>query len=160
MILIQQSALFYTCGTYTKGSIMDFLTVLTNARLLKSAVSTLSSSELNEVIQKLRRIYDEKKVDEELNEKMRKERMDALNAIKTIMAQNNISASDLSQLAEAAESEKQIRRRVVPPKYKFTDEKGNILTWTGQGRTPTAFLECIKREGKTMDDYLIHRDDE
>ena len=137
---------------------MDFLTVLTNARLLKSDVSSLSSSELNDVIQKLQRIHDEKKIDEELNEKMRKERLDALNAIKTIMAQNNISASDLSQLAEAAETEKQIRRRVVPPKYKFTDENGNILTWTGQGRTPLAFLECIKREGKTMDDYLIRQE--
>ena len=139
---------------------MDFLSVLTNGRLLKSAVADLTSSEIQDIIQKLQKIHDEKKIDEELSEKVRKERQEALNAIKAIMAQNNISASDLSQLAEAAESEKQIRRRVVPPKYKFTDEKGNILTWTGQGRTPTAFLECIKREGKTMDDYLIHRDDE
>ena len=91
---------------------------------------------------------------------MRKERQEALNAIKAIMAQNNISATDLSMLAESAESEKQIRRRVVPPKYKFTDENGNVLTWTGQGRTPLSFRECIKREGKSMDDYLINHNND
>lgn len=139
---------------------MDFLSVLTNGRLLKSAVADLTSSEIQDIIQKLQKIHDEKKIDEELSEKVRKERQEALNAIKAIMAQKNISANDLSMLAESAESEKQIRRRVVPPKYKFTDENGNVLTWTGQGRTPLSFRECIKREGKSMDDYLINHNND
>ena len=79
---------------------MDFLSVLTNGRLLKSAVADLTSSEIQDIIQKLQKIHDEKKIDEELSEKVRKERQEAL---KQKVTKSNVSA--LKMLAETKGSD-------------------------------------------------------
>ncbi|MBR1924159.1 MAG: H-NS histone family protein [Ruminobacter sp.] len=133
----------------------DFIEILTSFKLLKNAVASLDSSQLADVINRLQKIYDEKKIVEELDARKRQEREEALKAIRSIMAENRLTAEDLSLLAEDTAGEKTVRKRVVPPKYKFTDENGTIMTWTGQGRTPLAFRQCIEREGKSMEDYLI-----
>lgn len=133
----------------------DFIEILTSFKLLKNAVASLDSSQLADVINRLQKIYDEKKIVEELDARKRQEREEALKAIRSIMAENRLTAEDLSLLAEDTAGEKTVRKRVVPPKYKFTDENGTIMTWTGQGRTPLAFKQCIEREGKSMEDYLI-----
>ncbi len=133
----------------------DFIEILTSFKLLKNAVASLDSSQLADVINRLQKIYDEKKIVEELDARKRQEREEALKAIRNIMAENRLTAEDLSLLAEDTAGEKTVRKRVVPPKYKFTDENGTVMTWTGQGRTPLAFRQCIEREGKSMEDYLI-----
>ena len=133
----------------------DFIEILTSFKLLKNAVASLDSSQLADVINRLQKIYDEKKIGEELDARKRQEREEALKAIRSIMAENRLTAEDLSLLAEDTAGEKTVRKRVVPPKYKFTDENGTVMTWTGQGRTPLAFRQCIEREGKSMEDYLI-----
>jgi DNA-binding protein H-NS len=133
----------------------DFIEILTSFKLLKNAVASLDSSQLADVINRLQKIYDEKKIVEELDARKRQEREEALKAIRSIMAENRLTAEDLSLLAEDTAGEKTVRKRVVPPKYKFTDENGTVMTWTGQGRTPLAFRQCIEREGKSMEDYLI-----
>lgn len=133
----------------------DFIEILTSFKLLKNAVASLDSSQLADVINRLQKIYDEKKIVEELDARKRQEREEALKAIRSIMAENRLTAEDLSILAEDTAGEKTVRKRVVPPKYKFTDENGTVMTWTGQGRTPLAFRQCIEREGKSMEDYLI-----
>ena len=133
----------------------DFIEILTSFKLLKNAVASLDSSQLADVINRLQKIYDEKKIVEELDARKRQEREEAVKAIRSIMAENRLTAEDLSLLAEDTAGEKTVRKRVVPPKYKFTDENGTVMTWTGQGRTPLAFRQCIEREGKSMEDYLI-----
>ena len=133
----------------------DFIEILTSFKLLKNAVASLDSSQLADVINRLQKIYDEKKIVEELDARKRQEREEALKAIRSIMAEKRLTAEDLSLLAEDTAGEKTVRKRVVPPKYKFTDENGTVMTWTGQGRTPLAFRQCIEREGKSMEDYLI-----
>lgn len=133
----------------------DFIEILTSFKLLKNAVASLDSSQLADVINRLQKIYDEKKIVEELDARKRQEREEALKAIRSIMAENRLTAEDLSLLAEDTAGEKTVRKRVVPPKYKFTDGNGTVMTWTGQGRTPLAFRQCIEREGKSMEDYLI-----
>ena len=133
----------------------DFIEILTSFKLLKNAVASLDSSQLADVINRLQKIYDEKKIVEELDARKRQEREEALKAIRSIMAENRLTAEDLSLLAEDTAGEKTVRKRVVPPKYKFTDENGTVMTWTGQGRTPLAFRQCIEREGKSMEHYLI-----
>ena len=133
----------------------DFIEILTSFKLLKNAVASLDSSQLADVINRLQKIYDEKKIVEELDARKRQEREEALKAIRSIMAENRLTAEDLSLLAEDTAGEKTVRKREVPPKYKFTDENGTVMTWTGQGRTPLAFRQCIEREGKSMEDYLI-----
>ena len=133
----------------------DFIEILTSFKLLKNAVASLDSFQLADVINRLQKIYDEKKIVEELDARKRQEREEALKAIRSIMAENRLTAEDLSILAEDTAGEKTVRKRVVPPKYKFTDENGTVMTWTGQGRTPLAFRQCIEREGKSMEDYLI-----
>ena len=133
----------------------DFIEILTSFKLLKNAVASLDSSQLADVINRLQKIYDEKKIVEELDARKRQEREEALKAIRSVMAENRLTAEDLSLLAEDTAGEKTVRKRVVPPKYKFTDENGTVMTWTGQGRTPLAFRQCIEREGKSMEDYLI-----
>lgn len=134
---------------------MDFIAVLTSARHLREAVAGLSAAQLDDVIGKLQRIRDEKRMTEQMNAEKQKARREALDAILSIMAENRLTAGDLTLLAERAAQEKPPRRRRVPPKYRFRDAAGNVLTWTGQGRTPLAFRECMAREGRPAEAYLV-----
>ena len=84
-----------------------------------------------------------------------KEKENAISSIKTLMSQVGISSEELNNLLAKGVFTPQVKSRNVPPKYRFSDEFGNSHTWTGQGRTPTIFVECMKREGKNKDDYLI-----
>ena len=64
----------------------DFIEILTSFKLLKNAVASLDSSQLADVINRLQKIYDEKKIVEELDARKRQEREEALKAIRSIMA--------------------------------------------------------------------------
>lgn len=134
---------------------MDFIETITNIRFLRVACRDLSYSELLSAQAKLAEIVEERRIEEEEKNKKNKERNDALAAIRSLMAQTGINAQDLTDLLSNGQLPNQTNKRNVPPKYRFTDAEGNELTWTGQGRTPTLFTECMQREGKDKDHYLI-----
>jgi DNA-binding protein H-NS len=134
---------------------MDFFSTISNIRSLRAACRDLSLSELEAFANKLNEIVEERQQeDEELCRKL-KEKENAISSIKTLMSQVGISSEELNALLEKGVFTPQVKSRNVPPKYRFSDEFGNSHTWTGQGRTPTIFVECMKREGKNRDDYLI-----
>lgn len=134
---------------------MDFYSTISNIRSLRVACRDLSLQELEAFAKKLNEIVEERQQeDEELCRKL-KEKENAISSIKTLMSQVGISSEELNNLLAKGVFTPQVKSRNVPPKYRFSDEFGNPHTWTGQGRTPTIFVECMKREGKNKDDYLI-----
>lgn len=134
---------------------MDFYSTISNIRSLRVACRDLSLQELEAFAKKLNEIVEERQQeDEELCRKL-KEKENAISSIKTLMSQVGISSEELNNLLAKGVFTPQVKSRNVPPKYRFSDEFGNSHTWTGQGRTPTIFVECMKREGKNKDDYLI-----
>ena len=92
--------------------------------------------------------------EEERQNEIARKKNEALINIRAIMANANINPNDLKSLLDS-EAQVSTQKRNVPPKYRFTTKDGQIQTWTGQGRTPTEFLNCIKREGNPMEYYLI-----
>lgn len=42
------------------------------------------------------------------------------------------------------------------PKYRFTDENGNTVEWSGNGRSPSA-LKKLLDEGHSLDEFLIDK---
>ncbi|MEE1340519.1 MAG: H-NS family nucleoid-associated regulatory protein [Succinivibrionaceae bacterium] len=132
----------------------DFLTTITNIRNLRIACKELSLKELESAHEKLGEILQERKDEEERQNEIARKKNEALINIKAIMANANINPNDLKSLLDS-EAQVSTQKRNVPPKYRFTTKDGQIQTWTGQGRTPTEFLNCIKREGNPMEYYLI-----
>lgn len=133
---------------------VDFISTLTNIRSLRVACRSLSLKELEASLEKLEEIVRERKQEEEEKNQKDKARNEALISIRTLMAQAGLDINDLSTLT-AENLTPGVQKRNVPPKYRYTDETGAIYTWTGQGRTPTVFTDCMKREGKSKDAYLI-----
>jgi DNA-binding protein H-NS len=133
---------------------VDFISTITNIRSLRVACRSLSLKELEACLDKFKDIVEERQQEEEEKNQKDKVRCEALSSIRALMAQAGLAIEDLNSLS----SEKivtGVQKRNVPPKYRFTDENGEIYTWTGQGRTPTIFTDCMKREGKDKDSYLI-----
>ncbi len=132
----------------------DFINTITNIRTLRSVCKDLSIKELRSALEKLTEIVDEREEEENRKNEENRKKIEAISNIRAIMAEAGIKATDIQNLI----SDNNIsppQKRNVPPKYRFTTADGQIQTWTGQGRTPLEFINCIKREGKRKEDYLI-----
>lgn len=136
----------------------DFLGTLCNSKLLRAALKDAELPALELGLEKLTELVEEKRNDEKEKQRQDAKKLEILNNIKSLMHNNNLSISDLNELLNTQTSTPKTIKRNVPAKYRFTDALGQELTWTGQGRTPRVFLECMKREQKGCDDYLIKKD--
>ncbi|MGN1393611.1 MAG: H-NS family nucleoid-associated regulatory protein [Succinivibrionaceae bacterium] len=134
---------------------MTFIETISNIRFLRVACRELSYAELENAYQKFTEIMAERRLEEEEKNKKTKERNEAIDAIRTLVEQTGINPNDLAKLLNQNSLENLPKQRNVPPKFKFTDENGTEHTWTGQGRTPTIFTQCMIRENKPKEFYLI-----
>lgn len=129
----------------------DIADILGNYRRLRAALRGTSSSLLVEYKEKLDALIEEVKLQEEAALEEQKERLEQIEKIKALMAENNISEADLVGI-EAAAAPK-AKRAPRPAKYKFVVD-GEEKTWTGQGRTPKALQEQLDA-GRSLDEFLI-----
>ncbi|MBY5990684.1 H-NS family nucleoid-associated regulatory protein [Ferrimonas balearica] len=128
----------------------EFLEILTHGRRLKAQLKGLTLDELQEVIEKMQKIAEER--EEELAEEKaaNAERIAKIEAIRKQLAEDGISLDELNVATEAAPRKKRAPR---PPKYEIMVD-GERITWTGQGRTPKAIKEQLDA-GRTLEDFLI-----
>ena len=127
---------------------------LNNIRTLRAMARELSLDVLEEMLEKVRIVAEEKRSEQEEFEQQRAEQQDKINALLEQMKADGISPSDLlgSQLAQTGNPAK--KRKAREAKYRFIDVNGEEKTWTGQGRTPKPIASALA-EGKTLDDFLI-----
>jgi DNA-binding protein H-NS len=137
--------------TSKKGEEMsEFIRVITHARRFKSAVKELGVDQLEEIKEKLDKIIQDKIDEAKAEEKENAKRLEKISKYKEMLAADGI---DLDELHEAG-LEKPRKRGKKKPKYEIWNEKGEKITWTGQGRMPNILKSRIE-EGESLDTFLI-----
>lgn len=127
-----------------------------NIRTLRAKSRETSLEILEEILEKLTSIVEEKRHEEESGLKEREKRKEKLEAIREQLLAEGIDPQELlSNYGSSSKSAKQKSSRIPrPAKYKYTDENGNEKSWTGQGRTPKAIKNALDT-GKKLDDFMI-----
>ncbi|MEN4833067.1 H-NS family nucleoid-associated regulatory protein [Pantoea vagans] len=130
--------------------------VFSNIRTLRAQSREISLDILEEILEKMTSIVEEKRHEEESGMKEREERKVKLEAIREQLLADGIDPQELlGNYGSSSTSAKQkSNRNPRPAKYKYTDENGNEKSWTGQGRTPKAIKSALD-SGKKLEDFII-----
>jgi len=130
---------------------------LLNIRSLRAYARDLTLEQLEEALDKLTTVVQERKELEEQEKAAMAEQEAKLSAIADQIAKEGIDESALiSPLAGETKTKaktKQGKRAPRPAKYKYMDN-GVEKTWTGQGRTPLAIQKALD-EGKSLEEFAI-----
>ncbi|CAH1536220.1 MULTISPECIES: H-NS family histone-like protein [Vibrio] len=128
---------------------------LLNIRSLRAFSRELTLEQLEEALDKLTIVVEERKEAEEADRAALAEQEAKLAAIAEQIAQDGIDVEALiSALSGETKTKAKAKRAPRPAKYKYTDTNGEEKTWTGQGRTPSSIQEQLDA-GKSLDDFLI-----
>lgn len=130
----------------------DILNVLTRKTSLRKACKELSASDLEKLFENLSELIGERKQEEAATEAERAQKQVNIDAIKKQMAESGVDLNDLLATLEVAPTVKS--KVAVMPKYQIKDGDGNILQWTGRGRTPKLF-QAYFDQGGSKEDCLI-----
>lgn len=133
----------------------DLTKTLLNIRSLRAFSRELTLEQLEEALDKLTIVVEERKSSEEEELAAKAEREAKLKSYAEQIAQDGIDVEELiaALSGEGATKPKQ-KRAPRPAKYKYTDENGEEKTWTGQGRTPKG-IQAKLDAGASLDDFLI-----
>lgn len=130
----------------------EFLKVFLNIRSLRAACRELTLEQLEEGLEKLSSIVEERRQAESEERKANEVRLRKINEYMEMLRNDGIDPAEL--VPGGIEAEKTGKRAQRPAKYRFIDENGEEKTWTGQGRQPVAIRKALE-EGKSLDDFLI-----
>ncbi|MCW9714949.1 H-NS family histone-like protein [Avibacterium sp. 21-594] len=132
----------------------DLLKSLKNIRSLRAAAKELSLDELESSLEKLKTVLEEKREELAQAAKQEAERLKALAEAHNFLKERGIAPEELvSEPTNAPKAPRQ-KRPARPAKYQFTDDNGNVKTWTGQGRTPLPIQRALNA-GKSLSDFEI-----
>jgi len=120
----------------------DFVKTLLRKNSLRKQCQDLSGSEIEKVIADLGDILEERNAEEAAMQAEQQAKMAAIDAIRETMRSAGVDLSDLMGMVEAAP-----KKSAVKAKYQITDAAGETHTWSGRGRTPTAFAEYMASKG-------------
>ncbi len=126
----------------------DFQKIITNLRRFKSAVKQFSIEDLEEIKDKLVNIIENRKAEEEAMRLENEERIEKVKKYRQMLAKDGI---ELGELQEAMSEKTKTKRRA---KYELWNDKGERVTWTGQGRMPNA-LKARVEAGEPLTTFLI-----
>ncbi len=133
----------------------DLAKTLLNIRSLRAFARELTIEQLEEALDKLTIVVEERKSAAEEELAVKAEREAKLKEYAAQIAEDGIEIEDLiAALNSETKTKPKQKRAPRPAKYKYTDESGEEKTWTGQGRTPKA-IQLQLDQGASMDDFLI-----
>ncbi|MBM3073294.1 DNA-binding protein StpA [Enterobacter sp. RHBSTW-00994] len=127
---------------------------LNNIRTLRALAREFPIDVLEEMLEKVRIVTEEKRNEQAEFEQQRAEQQDKINALLERMKADGISPSDLLGSEVNLVGQQVKKRKIREAKYRFTDTNGEEKTWTGQGRTPKPIAAALAN-GKSLDDFLI-----
>ena len=130
----------------------EFLKVLLNIRSLRAVCRDLTLEQLEEGLEKLSAIVDERRQDESAERQAREEHQKKIAEYAEMLKAAGIDPAELVNTV-VPENTKVSKRAPRPAKYRYLDN-GVEKTWTGQGRTPKPIAQALA-EGKSLDDFLI-----
>lgn len=133
----------------------DLTKTLLNIRSLRAFSRDLTLEQLEEALQKLTVVVEERQEQEEEARAALAEKEQKLAEYAQQIAKDGIEIEDLiAALGGSTETKPKQKRAPRPAKYKYTDIDGSEKTWTGQGRTPKGIQQLLD-QGKSLDDFLI-----
>ncbi|MFB6421948.1 MAG: histone-like nucleoid-structuring protein H-NS [Candidatus Malihini olakiniferum] len=133
----------------------ETLKVLNNIRTLRAQARECSLDTLEEILEKLEVIVNERRDEENQAKSETEERMRKLQQYRDMLIADGIDPNELLQSLSTVKTTGKKKRAVRPAKYQYIDENGEERTWTGQGRTPAVIKKSIEEKGKFLDDFLL-----
>ncbi|MGE4843423.1 MULTISPECIES: H-NS family nucleoid-associated regulatory protein [Buttiauxella] len=127
---------------------------LNNIRTLRAQARELPLEVLEEVLEKLTVVVEERREEDSAKQAEIEERNQKLQTFRQMMEDEGINPEDLLGVFTAKSDKVKKVREPRPAKYKYTNEDGETKTWTGQGRTPKALAKQLAA-GKSLDEFLI-----
>ncbi|AYH02016.1 H-NS histone family protein [Pectobacterium parmentieri] len=131
----------------------EALKVLNNIRTLRAQAREIDLVTLEEMLEKLTVIVEDRREEEASAQQQNAERQAKIEALRAQLLEDGIDPSELLGSASTSKSTKS-KREPRPAKYKYVDENGNEKLWTGQGRTPKAIAAAIE-SGKKLEEFKI-----
>ncbi|EDI1753039.1 DNA-binding protein [Salmonella enterica] len=131
----------------------ETLKVLNNIRTLRAQTREIDLATLEEMLEKLTTIVEDRREEEASFIKQQEEKQAKLEAFRQKMLEDGIDPAELLSVASTSIKTKSTRTP-RPAKYKYVDENGLEKQWTGQGRTPKAIAAALEA-GKTLEDFEI-----
>ncbi|AEW44489.1 DNA-binding protein H-ns (histone-like protein hlp-II) [Serratia symbiotica str. 'Cinara cedri'] len=132
----------------------EALKILNNIRTLRAQARECSLETLEEMLEKLKVVVNERFEEDSQAQAEIEERTRKLQQYREMLIADGIDPNELLQTM-AAKAAIKTRRATRPAKYQYNDENGELKTWTGQGRTPAVIKRAIEGRGKTLDDFLL-----
>ncbi|MBG2913471.1 DNA-binding transcriptional regulator H-NS [Proteus cibarius] len=132
----------------------ESLKILNNIRTLRAQARETSLETLEEMLEKLEVVVNERREEFSLEKAAEEERIQKLQKYREMLEEAGIDPTDLLE-ASAVNKTGRAKRAARPAKYSYVDENGETKTWTGQGRTPAVIKRAIDEEGKSLDDFLL-----
>ncbi|ROJ31928.1 H-NS family nucleoid-associated regulatory protein [Morganella morganii] len=126
-----------------------------NIRTLRAQARESSLDVLEEILEKLTSVVEERRQEESQAQAKEEERTRKLEEFRQLLEKQNINPEELIQSMGTGKTARKSKRAQRPAKYEYIDENGESKTWTGQGRTPAVIKQAIDNEGKSLNDFLI-----
>ncbi len=132
----------------------NFLKLATNRNSLKSLTKDFYIDELEKFSLNLNIIIKQRKEQELKNKEKNKEKIQKIENIKLLLAEQGLSINDL-MTDPLHQAQKPIKAKIkLPPKYRLVGLDGTTHEWTGRGLPPKAFKQHFDR-GHTKESCLI-----
>lgn len=132
----------------------ETLKVLNNIRTLRAQAREVSISDLEDMLEKLEAVVNERREADATIASEIKEKEEKLAKYRQMLLEDGIDLSELTA-ADNSAGKTRARRAPRPAKYQYTDEYGEAKSWTGQGRTPAVIKQALDA-GKKLEDFLIN----
>lgn len=126
---------------------------LNNIRSLRAMAREFSTDVLEEMLEKLRIVTEEKREEQQKMQQQQAEYQEKINTWLELMVADGISPDELA-LHEMAPAKSSKKRQPRPAKYRYTDHTGAEKTWTGQGRMPKPIALAVA-QGQSLESFLI-----
>lgn len=131
----------------------ESLKILNNIRTLRAQSREFSLENLEEMLEKLTTVVEDRRQEEVTFLKDKEERQAKLEAFRQQLLEDGIDPAELLS-GLSSSSKPKSSRKPRPAKYKYIDENGDEKFWTGQGRTPKVITAAIE-SGKKLEDFAI-----
>ena len=132
----------------------DMIKLLTNIRNMRALARELPIEQLDDMLEKLTTVVEERRHDAEQNRAENEERQRKLQQYREMLIADGIDPNELLNLLADNVPAKKSKRAARPAKYEYRDENGELKTWTGQGRTPALIKKALE-EGANLESFAI-----
>ncbi|NIG21560.1 DNA-binding transcriptional regulator H-NS [Pantoea sp. Al-1710] len=133
----------------------EALKILNNIRTLRAQARECTLETLEEMLEKLEAVVNERREEETHAQAENAERNRKLEQYREMLIADGIDPNELLQALSETKAPGKTKRAARPAKYSYVDENGENRTWTGQGRTPAVIKKAIEEQGKQLDDFLL-----